>query len=380
MRARLRAVAARADLTVVSPVALLDYANPHKDLLASRRIPTRRRDDSIDVYHPRWLYPPRGGVANAFFLFARLLGHVARLGGRHRFDIIDAHYGHPEGIAAALLASALRLPFIVTLRGSELRYQQPARLFWTGWALRRAGCVISVSEGLREFALGLGVARERTRVIPNGINADIFHPRDRTEARRKHGIPEDGKVILSAGDLAELKGHHRIVRAVRALREQHIEATLLIAGGVGRSGRYAATLRDIVRECELQDAVRFIGEIKQDALADLMAASDVFCLASSSEGWPNVVNEALACGTPVVATNVGAVPQMLASPDCGNIVAVNDHDSLTAGLANALTREWDRDAIARWGGSRSWDAVADDVLQVIDDVIREHTRAGASKR
>ena len=377
VRARLRAVAARADLTVVAPVALVDYANPHNDFFAARKIPTRRRDGTIDVYHPRWLYPPRGGVANAFFLFARLLGHVARLGGRHRFDIIDAHYGHPEGIAAALLGNALGIPFIVTLRGSELRYRQPARVYWTGWALRKAGCVISVSEGLRQFALGLDVPPERTRVIPNGINADVFHPRDRIQARRAHDIPEDAKVILSAGDLAELKGHHRIIRALRSLRDQHLDAILLIAGGVGRSGRYAATLRDIVVECGLQDAVRFVGEMKQDSLAELMAAADVFCLASSSEGWPNVVNEALACGTPVVATNVGAVPQMLASREYGNIVAVNDHDSLTAGLADALTREWDRAAIAAWGGARSWDAVAGEVIDVINDVIREHRLANA---
>src|ERR1051326_379332 len=182
VRARLLGMAERAALTVIAPVALLDYANPDNRLLASVSIPRSRRDGRAQIYHPRWLYPPYGGWTNAFFLFARLLWPVARFHRAHPRMLIDAHYAHPEGIAAALVGAALNIPFIVTMRGSELSYRgQPRKRYWMGWALRRANHVIAVSNGLRDLAIELGVPPERTTVIPNGINAAIFHPRDRSE-------------------------------------------------------------------------------------------------------------------------------------------------------------------------------------------------------
>ena len=170
-------------------------------------------------------------------------------------------------------------------------------------------------------------------------------------------------MILSAGDLARIKGHHHVIEAVRSLVDGGMPARLLIAGGLGRSGQYAATLRARVKELGLEDRVRFIGMAAQNTLAELMSAADVFCLASSSEGWPNVVHEALACGTPVVATDVGAVKQMLPSPRLGTIVSAGDGFALTAALREALTRGWDSSLISSWGRSRSWDQVAKEVLE-----------------
>jgi glycosyltransferase involved in cell wall biosynthesis len=200
----------------------------------------------------------------------------------------------------------------------------------------------------------------------------MFHPRDRRGAREKHKLGDD-PVILCAGDLAELKGHHRVIRAVKTLTDRGLKASLVIAGGVGRSGRYAAAIRQQVIDCGLEDRVRFTGEVKQDALAELMSAADVFCLASSSEGWPNVVNEALACGTPVVATDVGAVRQMITSQTYGFIVPVDNPDALADALGSALTRQWDHDVISAWGRSRSWDHVANEVLVQVSAAVAEHS-------
>jgi len=372
VHARLRAIAARASLTVVAPVALLDYANPRNELLASLWIPTYRRENGIDILHPRWFYPPHGGWVNAFFLFARLLWPVARLRARNGYDAIDAHYAHPEGIAAVLVGRVLRMPVLVTLRGSELRYRRHKYLrYWMTWALRRADRVIAVSEGLRQLAVDLGVDPRRTSVIPNGIDADVFYPRDRLISRDKHGIPARDRVILCAGDLAELKGHHKVIRALKTLLDAPVPLRLLIVGGVGRSGRYAAALHQEVADCGMQDHVRFVGEVAQDALAEFMSAADVFCLASSSEGWPNVVNEALACGTPVVATDVGAVRQMIPSARYGSIVPVDDAEALANALRLAIMGEWDRPAISVWGRSRSWDDVATDVLEQLRALMGE---------
>ena len=218
VRSRLDAVAARACVFVVAPIAWLDYANPQRNLFAAHRIPREREEGHIRVLHPRWLYPPYGGWANAFFLFARLLPALARLRTRLAFEVIDAHFAHPEGIAAVLLGRILDLPVLVTLRGSELRYRrQRSKRFWMSWALRRANCVIAVSDGLRELAIALGVDPRRVKTVPNGINADVFFRRDRRACRANHGIAAADRIILSAGDLAELKGHHRVIAAVKSL-------------------------------------------------------------------------------------------------------------------------------------------------------------------
>jgi lipopolysaccharide exporter len=372
VRARLEAMASRAPLFVVAPVASLDYANPRHDLFAARRIPRERDEAGLRVLHPRWLYPPRGGWMNAWFLFARLLPLQIRLRARRPFDVIDAHFAHPEGIAAVLLGRVLRCPVIVTVRGSELRYyRQRSKRFWMSWALRRADRVIAVSEGLRELAITLGVDPRRVKTVPNGIKADVFFRRDRLACRSRHGVAAHERIILSAGDLAELKGHHRVMTAVKALNDRGVRARLLIAGGVGRSGRYADTLRRQVIEQGLTDQVAFLGEVTQDALAELMSAADVFCLASSTEGWPNVVNEALACGTPVVATDVGAVRQMIHGDGDGTVVPVHDAEALADALQAALTSDWDREAISARGRSRSWGQVAEEVLSEMRTVIRE---------
>jgi glycosyltransferase involved in cell wall biosynthesis len=367
VRARLLALAALTDVIVVAPVALIDYANPHNRLFAAFWVRGRRNESAVAVRHPRWIYPPRGGWMNAFFLFARLLPHAALLRRQFPFDVIDAHYGHPEGIAAALLGATLNVPFTVTLRGSELRYRsQRWRFYWIGWALRRAARVITVSDNLRALAIELGVDPRKVRTIPNGVNGQQFFRRDRATCRSVHGIRSDARVILCAGDLAELKGHHHVVRALRELIDGGMPAELVIAGGVGRSGRYGAVLHALVRTLGLEESVRFAGEMSQEALAELMSAADVFCLASSSEGWPNVVNEAMACGTPVVATDVGAVRQMIPSAAYGDIVPVGDVAGIAEALRNALTHTWDRQSIADWGGSRSWDQVAVDVLEQLN--------------
>jgi len=374
VRARLEAMAGRVSLFVVAPMALMDYANPQGDLFASWRAPRQRDERGLCVLHPRWLYPPYGGWANALFLAVRLLPTLTYLRARGAFDVIDAHFAHPEGIAAVLLGSILRVPVLVTMRGSELRYQRSrAKRFWMSWALRRAHHVIAVSDGLRQLAVDLGVDPGCVTTIPNGVDTAVFHRRDRGVWRARHGLADCDRVVLCAGDLAELKGHHRVIAAIQTMSERGVRARLFIAGGIGRSGRYAETLREQVAANALGDRVTFLGELTQDALAEWMSAADAFCLASASEGWPNVVNEALACGTPVVATDVGAARQMIASDRHGLLVPVHDDGALVEALRSALTSSWDHEAIAAHGGARSW-------LQVADEVMAEMGAAGMRAR
>jgi len=318
-------------------------------------VPAHRMDGALRVYHPRWIYPPLFGSLNGVFLFLRLLWPAARLRRRFRYQVIDAHFGHPDGVAAALLSLALRVPFAVTLRGNETMHAGFAvRRFLLRWTLRRAGRVITVSEALRQFALSMGAEAAKTVTIPNGIDTHRFYPRDILECRLRLGMPADRKIILSAGYLIERKGHHHAIRALKALRGRGIDVCLWIAGGAGREGAFEDHLRRLTAELKLEPWVHFTGAVPHETLSELMAAADVLCLASFREGWPNVVHEALGCGTPVVSTDVGGVPDLLPGPDYGYIVPAGDLNALEDALYRALARSWDRGAIAAWGRSRSW--------------------------
>jgi glycosyltransferase involved in cell wall biosynthesis len=234
--------------------------------------------------------------------------------------------------------------------------------------LRRASCVITVSERLRAFALGFGISPDRVKTIPNGIDGSVFYPRDRTAIRQSLSIAEQTKVILSVGALIERKGHHYVLRAAASLLRENPDLVVVIAGGPGPEGHYEDRLRALVKELRIESAVRFMGPVSPCEIARLMCAVDVFCLASSREGWPNVVHEAMACGTPVVANNVGAIPEMIASAERGSIVSPGDSIALEHALRGALSKNWDRNAISAWAHSRSWDTVGAEVYKEIERV------------
>jgi glycosyltransferase involved in cell wall biosynthesis len=375
VRARLTAIAEFAEVKVLAPLPVLDYTNPKGHIHRRRAFPATGVDGPIEVFFPRWIFPPLGTPLNILCLFLRLYPMVRRLRSRFRFNLIDAHFGYPEGVAAALLAQAFHVPYTITLRGSEAVFvRNRYRRLAMGWAFRRANGIITVSEELRRLAIAQGVAANKVVTIPNGIDQNVFYPRNRAQARGKYGIAPSRKTIVSAGEIIEAKGHQYVAQAVRELVTEGVDVELLIVGSTARGGpKYEATLRGFVANLDLGNRVRFIGWADPEEMAELLSAADVFCLASFTEGWPNVVHEAQACGTPIVATRVGAVPDMVPTMEYGLTVPVRDVPALVRALRTALATEWDHKQIALWGGSRSWSQVAQEVSDVFNRIAPEVT-------
>jgi glycosyltransferase involved in cell wall biosynthesis len=294
------------------------------------------------------------------------------MSGAFPFQVIDTHFGYPDGITGALLSMAFRVPFTVTLRGSEPKHSRNILgRYFMKWALRRAARVFTVSERLRQFAISFGARAERVQTIPNGVDATVFFPRDRVECRLKYKLALDCPVILSVGALVERKGHHRIIEALHGLSQAGLDAQLIIAGGPGPEGNFEKEIHRAIKDFKLEAAVRLVGPVSPGEIAELMSAADVFCLSSTNEGWPNVVHEALACGTPVVATDVGAVPEMVAQGQRGFVVPANDPSALEGALREALARDWNRRALSEWGHQRSWQQVAREVYEQLQLVVGE---------
>lgn len=325
-------------------------------------LPKEEVHGGVRVLHPRFLSIP--GIAkclDGLLLFLSSLPTLVRLRREFPFDAIDAHFIYPEGPAAVLLGRIFRVPVLITLRGLlpllvPFRLRRPQ----LRWALRKAARIVAVSSSLKEDAVRLGIEPGRVRVIENGIDPELFRPLDRAEARRSLGLPADGPLLVSVGTLSPRKGFHLVMEAMTGLRS---DLRFAIVGGDGAEGAMGAELRSLAARLGVADRVIFAGPKDPGELAAWYSAADLFVLASGHEGCPNVVLEALACGTPVVATPVGNVTELL-TPEVG-VVAERQVPDLAAAIRQGLARDWDREAIRARIEPRTWQAVGREVMEEI---------------
>jgi glycosyltransferase involved in cell wall biosynthesis len=357
---RLRACARRAEIRVIAP-------RPFHD---RRPAPRQETIGGLTVDHPTFWYTPRiGKPLDGFALYVSALATARRVAAEFRPAVIDAHFGYPDGFAAALLSRSLGLPMVVTLRGTEplVGAISPMRRRALAWALSHARRVIAVSHPLATYAHALLAERDFSppppvTVIANGVDTDRFVPRQSAEARRALGIAEAGRLIVSVGHLSPRKGFQRVLRVLPDLVKTAPDLRFAIVGGPGAEGNNEADLRALTSRLGLADRVIFVGAAPPSSVASWLQAADVFVLASDHEGCPNVVWEAMACGVPVVATRVGEIPHMVPATAGLLIDEAEDTPALLAALSEALARTHDRAAIRTWAEQHTWDGVADRVI------------------
>jgi glycosyltransferase involved in cell wall biosynthesis len=313
--------------------------------------------DGIEVHRPRFLCVP--GVlkwTDGFLMAVSTYFAARRLAARHRANVLDVHFGYPDGFAGVLLGRWLRLPVVLTLRGKEERQARTDVRNGLAFAVRSANRLITVSEALRAVAIALGADPARATVIGNGIDLHKFVPVPQAQARAELGLPADASVIVSVGTLVERKGFHRVLECLPDLLKRHPKLHYLIVGGSGPEGDLSARLHEQVRMLGLDERVHFLGACAPDRLKVPLSAADLFVLATSYEGWANVFLEAMACGLPVVSTQVGGNAQVVNSAELGELVPFGDREALTKAIGTALDRTWDRSRIRSYAEANSWDA------------------------
>jgi teichuronic acid biosynthesis glycosyltransferase TuaC len=327
------------------------------------QVPKEERFGELRVLHPR--YPLLPGILMPFhglLMFLGCLNQVRKLQREMRFDCIDAHYVYPDGFAAVLLGRALDIPVFVSARGSDINIFPKFVLVrpMIRWTLRQATGLIAVSAALMNLMLALHDSKEKTRVIPNGVDSNRFHPMDRTEARKKLGIAEDGVVLVSVGSLKAVKRHELLMQALLRVSGKFPDLRLYIVG----EGPLRSKLEAQTEKMGLARRVILVGSKPNEELPLWFNAADISCLASTSEGWPNVLMESIACGTPVVAANVGGIPEIVNSPELGQLVD-NNPESFAGGIFSALSHSWNRGALVREGKQRDWLCVACEVREFL---------------
>ncbi len=331
------------------------------------RIPSQEVIDGIEVFHPRFpVVPKYFKFFDAISYRAVVLPLVQRLYSTYPFDLIDLHWTYPDLPAGVALKEKYGKKMLVTLRGKEAFHIGEGRIRerLIRKNLLRADAVISLSKELQAMAVGVGVPENRCRVIRNGVDTNTFYYMDQAECRRKLGLNEKEKILLSVGSLSMGKGFDRLIKSIPMLLEQDPKWKMYIVGSHGPAGDCRDMLDRLVEHYSLQQKIIFQGTVKNAELPFWYNAVDIFCLASRSEGSPNVLNEALACGCPAVATNVGAVEEILKDRKLGVLVG-NSADAIRDGLLVALkSRQWDRHGIAAYQRKFDWHWCADRVIAV----------------
>lgn len=325
----------RIERLTISIIAPIPWCPGRKSLARLAAIPRDELDKEIGlvVHHPRYLAIPLLGNLISPILYAASVWKLLRKSTKSgEVIILDGQFGFPDNAGVALLSKVLGLPCALTYRGSDLNRMALERGInsWTRWSLKVATEVITVSDALKEKALALGAPLESCKVIRNGVDRTKFClPEDRNGVRKQTGFTNP--TILSVGNLIPLKGHDLVISALADLPKWD----LVIIG----SGPKRAELERGAVAAGVSDRVKFVNEISQSELVRYYQAADLLILASASEGLPNVVLEALACGTPVIATDVGGVREVLTSPIQGALL-----QERTANALKSAVRRWSVDA------------------------------------
>ena len=328
------------DVRVIAPVPWF----PFKGKVFSRwslgaEVVAEEEISGIKTYHPRWLVIPKilRSMYGYFFFFS-ILSSVSKIRKEYDFDIIFGPWIYPDGFASVLLSRRLKKPVVLQALGCDVNLytKYPLRRLAIKWALNNSGRIIVVSNPLKENIVALGIKESKIAFIPNGVDTAIFKPMNQLDCRNKLHLSADKKIILFIGSLEEVKGILYLIDAFKKLTStSNMDVHLLMIG----TGSLRAEIEKRITELSLRDRITLVGEIAHHDLPLWINASDVLCLPSIREGMPNVVLEAFGCNKVVIATRVGAIPDMMTSEDLGIMVEARNPEALKAAFLEVLGKK-----------------------------------------
>mgnify|MGYP001254024940 CR=1 FL=1 len=290
----------------------------------------------------------------------------AAIGACRRSDLVHCHWT-VSGLVACLAMRLYSRPVILSVRGSDVHLVTGRALGWLNRRICRCmDVVIAVSEDIAAKLERAGVDRKKIRVVYNGVGSE-FSPRDRQMARRELGLPESRFIVIFVGLLVPVKGVEFLLEALPLLNDSNVYC-VLVGDGVSQS-----ELEAKARDLGIAEQVQFVGRRAASEVPLWISSADVLALPSLSEGRPNVVLEAQACGIPVVATRVGGTPELVRDGQTGLLVEPGSAASMARGLGRLLGDAPFRDSIGRAGramveeGDSTWEASA----AKVHDIYRE---------
>lgn len=349
-------------VTVVAPIGIPPWPLSKADhYLPLTRLPEKERWRDLTVYRPRFpILPKIGGRFNVATMTRAILPLVHRLHGERPFDVIDASFFYPDGPVAARLAKALGIPFSVKARGADIHHwgHAPATAKAVLRAGREADGLLAVSGAMRRSMIALGMDGDKIKVHYTGVDLDRFTPMDRAAAKAELNL--SGPVVVSVGALIPRKGQSLLICALPALPD----VTLVLIG----EGPERASLQALAERLGVADRLGILGAVPHERLPQFLAAADVMALPSASEGLANAWVEALACGTPIVISDVGGARELLDRPEAGRIVEREPADIARA-ARELIDMPPDREAVREAALRFTWAANGDALLAHLQAIV-----------
>ena len=342
------------DVKVVSPypfVPSFKFLSPYHKFAG---VKFNEKINRIEVYRPRYFMLPRNKLTfkfinlilifEALFSFMKSKKVIDNLAKKWGFDIVHVHGLVPDGVIGVKCKKSYSKPLVVTLHGEDVtKYSKMLFLkSISRFVLARCDKIICVSKSLKNEVYKTNLSKRNIEIIPSGYNVGRFKPLDMKKCRRILNLPENKKIVLFVGHLIKRKGVEYLIRAIKILSEKNNGLLCFIIG----KGVLEENLKQIVSELQLNNRVIFAGKKKPHEIPIWMNACDVLVLPSLNEGLPNVVSEALACGKPVVATNVAGTPEIL-NNDVGYLVNPKDEEDLAKKISKALNKKFNKEKLLK---------------------------------
>nr|WP_320013644.1 glycosyltransferase [uncultured Desulfobacter sp.] len=294
-------------------------------------------------------------------MFLGVLNSIRKIKKKFNFDIIDAHWIYPDCFAAVLLAKWFNKKVVISARGSDINAYTKLFLIriLIQYTLKQADAIIAVSHDLKNKIQEMGINESKIKVISNGVDTDQFRPLPKNQLEAVLPFEKKGRLILTVGALRKVKNQHLLIEAFSQIvsMENYEDLKLVIVG----SGTQKHALKEQIYKLKLSNQIFLVGAVPNDRLVHWYNHADLFCLPSLNEGCPNVVLEALACHVPVVATNVGGIPDLISSENIGILADPGSLDSLKTSLIQGLEKKWTSLAFQKFLSGKSWDRVAQEV-------------------
>ena len=281
------------------------------------------------------------------------------------FDIVHGQFSWTGGYVAVKLKEIYKVPAIVTAHGGDV-YEYPfIDEEWrsnTSYVFNNCDALITVSHKNKKILDELNV-QSPIYVIPNGYNKSQFKAIDKTQARKKHNLPSDNKIIITVGHLEIVKGHIYLIKAIKELKDSYNSINKFLFIIVG-DGSQMPTLKKLSKELRLEKNIVFLGHIPHHTIPELISAADLFVLPSLNEGNPTVMFESLGCGIPFISTNVGGVKEIINSDLYGFTCPPKNSTELANTILKGLSKEWDSSEIKKYSQNFTWENISEKIIEI----------------
>ncbi len=367
VKERLKSLSKVVNTTIVAPVPYFPLSYMIDNYRYTKAIPLKEEFDGLHVHHPRYLLVPKiCKFSDGYLYYKSINKFIIKKFRKDSYDLLDFHWVYPDAYAGLKWARLFNKKIVVTIRGNEsiCYFENSLRKKMLMDTLRSVDHIIAVSTDMKNKVVDeYGVEDRNVTVIPNGIDTQKFYAAEKTKAQGKCYLKPGKKYILSLCRLSKEKGLEYLLKAFSLLDVN--DAELIMVG----DGPLRTHLVGLAQQLNIANKVRFIGEVPHEDVCTWYNVADVYCLPSLWEGCPNVVIESIACGVPVVSTNVGGIPDLISSDDYGFIVSPGDVAQLSEALRGALEKNWNRGKIALYGSSNTWANVADRIVNLFRELL-----------